>query len=72
MAKETKSLLSVIMWIVGVLVSVAVGGLFLDGSTTSNPILGFLPQVIHSIVGWIVIVGTLLGVVMVIVDAVNK
>ena len=67
-----KGLLGVIMWIVETLVALAVGGLFLDGTTMGNPILGFLPQIIHTIVGWIVIVGIIVGVIMAIIKAASK
>ncbi len=67
-----EKILNLIVWIVGVLVSLAVGGLFLDGTTMTNPILSFLPQVIHTIVGWLVIVGVLISVILAIVKAASK
>lgn len=62
MAKTT--LLGVLMWIVGVLVSLAVGFGMTSGTLTVPYV-----QVIVPIAGWIVIIGTIIGIVIAIVDA---
>jgi len=56
MAKKMKGEKAVTS-VVGILATVAVGGLFLDGTTIANPLLSFLPEVVHTITGWIVIAG---------------
>ena len=40
-----------------------VGGLFISKATTGNVVLGYVPAVVHPIVGWvIVVVAAVLGV----------
>lgn len=51
-----KSLWNWTEWLLGILVSVAIAGLFLNGVTLANPILGYIPKVVHAIVGWGLIV----------------
>ncbi|MBU3912533.1 MAG: hypothetical protein KKE50_00410 [Nanoarchaeota archaeon] len=65
MAKK-KGLRSVVMWIVGVLVSLAVG----FGMTSGTLTVPYLGSIVP-IAGWIVIIGAVLGVILAIVDAVN-
>lgn len=60
------SLLDVIMWVVGVLVSLAVG----FGMTSEALTVPYV-QAVVPIAGWIVIIGTVVGVVMAIVKAVQ-
>jgi len=67
MAKEKRGLISVLMWIVGVIVSLAVGFGMINGILTIPYV-----QVVVPIAGWIVVIGALLGVLMVIVDALSK
>ncbi|MFH1711189.1 MAG: hypothetical protein ABH840_02665 [Nanoarchaeota archaeon] len=65
MAKK-KGILSIIMWIVGVLVSLAVGFGMTSGTLTVPYIQAVVP-----IAGWIVVIGTVIGVILAIVDAVQ-
>ena len=58
MAKN--NLISLVLAVVAVLSGIAIGGLFLDGTTLANPILGIIPQTIHSIVGWVIMIGGIL------------
>ena len=53
-------LISVITWIVGVLVSLAVGSGMIDG-TLGIPAI---PEVITVIAGWIVVVGAIISVIL--------
>ncbi|MDO8508623.1 MAG: hypothetical protein Q7S27_02970 [Nanoarchaeota archaeon] len=53
-----------IIWLVGVLVSLAVGFGMTDGSLA----IPFFPDVITQVAGWIVVVLTILGVVLKIID----
>ena len=65
MAKNA-SLLGIITWIVGVIVSLAVGfGMTGDGPLSIIPVI---PTIVVNIAGWIVIIGTVIGVVMAIVQ----
>lgn len=57
MAKS--GLLDVIMWIVGVLVSLAVGFGMISGTLTVPYV-----QVVVPIAGWIVVIGTVVGIIM--------
>ena len=63
MAKKP-SLLGIVMWIVGVLVSLAVG----FGMTSRTLTVPFV-QAVVPIAGWIVVVGTVIGVILAIIDA---
>jgi hypothetical protein len=58
------SLLGVIMWIVGVLVSLAVGFGMISGTLTVPYVQSVVP-----IAGWIVVIGTVVGVIIAIVKA---
>ena len=66
MAKQ-KSLVGMLMWLVGVLVSLAVGFGMADGILY----IKYIPTIVVSIAGWIVVIATLLGIVMAILDAVK-
>ncbi|HUS50048.1 MAG TPA: hypothetical protein VMZ91_07775 [Candidatus Paceibacterota bacterium] len=59
-------LLDVIMWIVGVLVSLAVGFGMTSGTLTVPYVQPIVP-----IAGWIVVLGTVIGVIMAIVKAIK-
>lgn len=61
-----KGLLEVIMWIVGVLVSLAVGFGMTSGTLTVPYVQPVVP-----IAGWIVVIGVVIGVIMAIVKAVK-
>jgi hypothetical protein len=67
--KEVKmqKLLNVIMWSVGVLVSLAVGNGMIAG-TLSVPLI---PSIVTEIAGWLVVVGAVLGVIMAVIKAVK-
>lgn len=63
MAKNA-SLLGIITWIVGVLVSLAVG----FGMTDGVLMVRWIPPIITEIAGWVVVIGTIIGVVMAIIQ----
>lgn len=65
MAKKTGGLLGVVLWIVGILVSLAVG----FGMTSGVLTVRWIPGIITVIAGWIVVIGTLLGVIMAIANS---
>jgi len=54
MAKKNK-ILDIAMWIIGVIASIGIGELFISGTFLNGTILGFLPLIIHQIVGWALI-----------------
>lgn len=69
MAKKSSSsglskLVSFVAWLTGVIVALAVG-FALTGGTLSVPYLG----IVNVIAGWIVIIATVLGVVLAIIEA---
>ncbi len=62
MAKETSSLLNLVAWLTGVIVSLAVGFGMVGGTLSLPTWLG--GSVVAMIAGWIVIITTLLSVVL--------
>ncbi len=58
--KGASSVTGIIAWIVGILVSLAVGSGMID-STLSIP---YIPQIITIIAGWVVVVGAVVSVIM--------
>lgn len=56
---KKQKILDIIMWAIAVLVSLAIGGTFVDGGYLGTTILKLIPATIHTIVGWIIIIGTL-------------
>lgn len=58
---KKNKLLGFIIGITSILSGIAIGGLFLDGTTLTNPILGLIPSIIHTLVGWLVIIGGILA-----------
>jgi len=57
---KSKSLMDVVMWIVGILVSLAVG----FGMTDKVLVVRWIPPIITVIAGWIVVIGTIIGIIM--------
>ena len=52
-----KKLIGWIDVLIGLLVAIAVGGLFASGTTLGFPILSYLPEIVHTVVGWAIIIG---------------
>ena len=69
--KPLKKLWTFLLWIVGVIVALGVGGLFVGGTFMEAVLLKWLPLVVHQIVGWTVIVATLAGVLFAIIDTLD-
>ena len=59
MAKNETGILSIITWIVGIIVSLAVGFALIDG-VIAVPMLG----IVNVIAGWVVVVGAIISVIM--------
>jgi hypothetical protein len=64
MAKRKFDLVGTVTWIVGLLVSIGVGGLFINGTMEGVVLLNYLPPIVHDIVGWIIVIGAVLGAVL--------
>ena len=62
MQKQSKALRT-FYWIVGLIVALGIGGLFING-TFETTFLGFLPKWIHMLVGWTVIITTGIGAIL--------
>ena len=61
-----EKIVGLVMWIVGVLVSLAVGFGMIDGVL----VVMWIPEIITAIAGWIVVIGTIIGVIIAIAKAV--
>jgi hypothetical protein len=48
------------MWLLGAVVGVGIGGLFINGTFQNAVILNILPAVVHTVVGWALIAGSVL------------
>ncbi|MBT3397407.1 hypothetical protein HOA55_00160 [archaeon] len=59
MAQNETGILSIITWIVGIIVSLAVGFALIDG-VIAVPMLG----IVNVIAGWVVVVGAIISVIM--------
>ncbi len=60
MAKNSPTLMSIFAWIVGVLVSLAVG----SGMIDKTLVVPVIPGIITVVAGWVVVVGAVLSVIM--------
>ena len=63
MAKK-KGLMEWVNKFVALAITLAVGGLFLDGTSLANPLLGVVPGLVHTLIGWFVIAGGVIDFVM--------
>lgn len=61
MAKKNK-FLDWIFWIVGVVTSLGIAGLFMNGTFMNTIFLSWIPQIVHTIVGWILVVSLVLEI----------
>jgi len=59
MAKRSFNFSAFIAWIVGVLVSLAVGSGMIQGALS----VPFIPEIITIIAGWIVVIGAIISVI---------
>ena len=62
---KQKGLISILMWIVGVIVSLAVGSGMISGILA----VPYIPDIVVVIAGWIVVIATLLSAIMAILSA---
>ena len=56
-----KKVAGIIGMTLGVIGGIAFGGLFISGATLNLPILSIFPEVVHTILGWTFVVGSLLS-----------
>ena len=69
MAKKKFNLLGFLMWLVGVLVALAVGMSMTGNGALANSLEAlFIPTIITNIAGWIVVIVTIVGVILAIID----
>jgi len=61
---QKNSLVNGVLWLVGILVALAVG----FGMTSKLLVVPYIPEVVTIIAGWIIVVGTVIGAVLVIID----
>lgn len=64
-----------IAWIfalVGAVVGLGIGGLFINGTFLNTILLDLLPQIVHTVVGWIIIGSTLLALTLNVIDTMRR
>lgn len=61
---DTKSIAGWIAMTIGFIVMLGVGGLFVNGTFTGVVILKLLPLIVHQVVGWLIIGGSILSAVL--------
>ena len=64
MAKKHKKFAGIIGMILGVIALIGFGGLFTNGSFLAVPILSWLPLIVHQVVGWTFIGGSILSLIL--------
>lgn len=62
---------SFLMWLVGVVVALAIGFSMAKADGALNDAIPLLGPIVHQVAGWIVIILTLLGVLLKIIDALS-
>lgn len=55
-----KKYLTKTMTVLSAVVGVGIGGLFISGAFLNAVILNWLPAIAHTVVGWALVIGTLL------------
>ena len=58
MARKKNKLFGWVVWLTGVLTSVGIGGLFINGTFLNTSLLSWMGQLVHQIVGWVIIGST--------------
>lgn len=61
---DNKSIATWIAMIIGLIISIGIGGLFIDGSFLNVMLLKFLPLTVHQIIGGSIVVGAILSFVL--------
>jgi uncharacterized membrane protein YdbT with pleckstrin-like domain len=63
-ARPVSALVQLVVWLTGVLVSLAVGFAMADGMLTVR----YIPLIVTQVAGWVVVVLTLLSVILAVLD----
>ena len=61
--KQSK-IFDIVIWFVLIIISLAIGGTFVDGNYLGTTILKMFPEIVHTLVGWVIIVSTIIGAVL--------
>lgn len=56
---KKKNFLDWVNWVVAFFATIAVGGFFVIGTTRDLVLLSLLPEVIHTVTGWVIIGGAI-------------
>lgn len=59
MAKKQNKLWAWVLLLTMTLVTLGIAGLFINGTFLTVPILKYIPTVIHTVFGWLLVIGTL-------------
>ena len=62
--KNTKKITGWLGIVLALIVTIAIGGAFVNGTFLAVPILKYLPLIIHQVVGWVMIGGAILNVIL--------
>jgi len=62
--KQGKKIAGWLTVILGLIVTIAIGGAFVNGMFLAVPILKYLPLIAHQVVGWVLIVGAVVNLVL--------
>ncbi len=57
---QDNNLIGILMWVVGILVSLAVGSGMIDGTL----VIPMIPSIITAIAGWVVVMGAIISVIL--------
>lgn len=61
--KGANALHSVLVGTVGTITSLAIGEAFISGLFTGGLLLSLLPLIVHQVVGWIIVVSTIIALI---------
>jgi len=61
-----------VLWLLLIFTSLAIAGLFTSGTTANYPILAWFPLVVHTFIGWLLIILVLIGILLNIVNSLSK
>ena len=62
--KQGKKIAGWVSVILALIVTLAIGGAFVNGMFLAVPILKYLPLIAHQVVGWVLIVGAVVNLVL--------
>lgn len=72
MARKKKILkLKTAQDLIAALTAIVVAGLFLDGTSLANPVLSWIPVIVHTVIGWIAVILAVVSLIMFVVKLVK-